>query len=437
MDRNTNKVDTIIVGGGLAGLATATYLARAGHSVTLFEKSATAGGRAETTEQHGFYFNLGAHALYRGSKAMEVLQELGIKFTGGSPGDLGAVWKGKVHLLPADTRSLLRTSLLTAGEKWQAGRLLFALQMMKPKEYDRMTLTEWLSNQRATERVHRLIEAAARVSTYTDAPDRMSLGFLAEQLRIAQKGVVYVDKGWQTLVDGLLDAARSAGAQIVTGAHVEKVEMEAGEVRGVRMADGTVFAADSVVIAASPRDAARLVAEGEAVVLKEWAEKTVPVKAACLDLGLRKLPRPYNKVVLSLDGPFFQTVQSPFSRIAPEGMSLVYTIKYLRPDEKIDAHAVERELEGYLDVTQPGWRDEVLERRYMPNLTVNNALVTAEAGGVSGRPAPDVPGVEGLYVAGDWVCPEGNISSASLWSAKLASRMILERQGDAKLSKAA
>jgi len=140
---------------------------------------------------------------------------------------------------------------------------------------------------------------------------------------------------------------------------------------------------------------------------------------------------------VSLDGPFFQTAQSLYSRVAPGGQALVYTIKYLRPGEKADAHAVAYELDEWLDTTQPGWRDEVIEGRYLPDLTVSNALVTAEAGGVKGRPGPAVPGIEGLYVAGDWVGPEGNISSASLWSAKLAAGTILSRVDRGELERAA
>ena len=45
--------------------------------------------------------------------------------------------------------------------------------------------------------------------------------------------------------------------------------------------------------------------------------------------------------------------------------------------------------------------------------------------GLGGRPGPEVPGVPGLYVVGDWVGPEGVLSDASLASAKSASQMII------------
>src|SRR5918912_1963608 len=74
--------DALVVGGGVAGLAAATFVARQGRRVKLFEQSHALGGRARTRTQDGFYFNVGPHALYRGGRGIQVLRELGVTVSG-------------------------------------------------------------------------------------------------------------------------------------------------------------------------------------------------------------------------------------------------------------------------------------------------------------------------------------------------------------------
>jgi phytoene dehydrogenase-like protein len=262
------------------------------------------------------------------------------------------------------------------------------------------------------------------------------MGLIVEQLRQAMK-VYYVDGGWQVIIKGLEKAAAKAGARVHRGAPVEKIEFEGGRVAGVRLVSGDFVRAKAAIIAAGPREALQMVEGPASAVSSKWAEAAVPVKGACMDVSLRRLPNPKNRVVIGLDRPLFLTVQSEFSRVAPEGKTLLYTIKYLDPAQQQDAKANERELEEWLDLTQPGWREEVIERRYLPNLIVHNALVTAAAGGTETRPGTRVPGAQGLYIAGDWVGPRGILTSASLWSAKLAAHAAAQEFAGAVQSRAA
>jgi len=109
--------DIIIVGGGLSGLAAATYAARSGRSVMLFEKASEPGGQAITKQPNGFFMNRGAHALYYQTEAGEVLRELGEAYSGKEPPTYYALSHNKLHIVPQTPQALLRTTLLDVPVK--------------------------------------------------------------------------------------------------------------------------------------------------------------------------------------------------------------------------------------------------------------------------------------------------------------------------------
>ena len=126
-------------------------------------------------------------------------------------------------------------------------------------------------------------------------------------------------------------------------------------------------------------------------------------------------------------------MHSAFAQLAPKGGALIHLAKYRkeqhatneelegsRPRRGSAAVEDEQELEALLDRMQPGWREVLVHRRFLPSMTVANALVTPD----SPRPSP-VTGIRGLYIAGDWVGDEGMLSDASLASARAAAKAIL------------
>jgi hypothetical protein len=81
-----------------------------------------------------------------------------------------------------------------------------------------------------------------------------------------------------------------------------------------------------------------------------------------------------------------------------------------------------RELEGMLDIVQPGWRELEAGRQFLPEMIVTTAVPRSDRGGIPGRPGPAVPGAEGVLVAGDWVGPTGWLTNATLGSARVGAR---------------
>jgi phytoene dehydrogenase-like protein len=127
-------------------------------------------------------------------------------------------------------------------------------------------------------------------------------------------------------------------------------------------------------------------------------------------------------------------VHSAWAQLAPKGGVLIHTVKYRQEESATDIEidgerttrrdaasaADERALEALLDRMQPGWRDVLVHRRFLPSMTVSNALVTPS----SPRP-PVTTQVPGLYIAGDWVGDEGLLSDAAFSSARAAAKAIL------------
>lgn len=436
--QSNNGSDVIVIGGGVAGLAAATLIARSGKIVRLFEQSHALGGRAQTKVQDGFYLNVGPHALYRGGRGIEVLRQLGIEPRGRVPSVSGAfaIKDGAKHTFPAGAVSLLTTSLFGLAAKLEAARVLASIAKIDGNRLMDLSVSEWLDQTISHREVKELILAAFRVATYIHAPDLMSAGAAIEQLKKAQdKSVLYLDGGWQTLVDGLRDAALRAGVIIETGAKVEAVTRNAiGAVERVRLANGRMLPASAVVIASSPSAAVSMVEDGQRTSLAQWADEAIPVRAACLDLALSRLPKPTNTFALGIDRPLYFSVHSAAAELAPTGSALIQAAKYLSPEHSDSAEDVEWELEGLVDMVQPGWREAVVYKRFLPAMTVANAIPLAARNGTQGRPQPRVNDVPGLFVVGDWVGEEGMLVDASLASATQAAAVVSASQTAASVA---
>src|SRR5438045_314597 len=160
----------IIVGGGIAGLAASIYRARAGRSVTIFERRRNLGGRAITHLRKGFRFNLGPHAVYRGGASASVYRDLGIPIRGGMPKTKGyAFHEGTRYGLPAGFLSVFTTGLLSVKAKASAAAFFVRLRRLDPKKFADITVREWLDRSFTDERLRQTIEAFIRLATYSDA----------------------------------------------------------------------------------------------------------------------------------------------------------------------------------------------------------------------------------------------------------------------------
>ena len=416
---------TAVIGGGVAGLTAAAYLLRGGESVIVLEKSRVCGGRARTRQREGFLFNQGPHALYCAGEARRTLVELQIPFAGASPPRGFALAGDRTFPLPSGLATLWRSRMFSLKGKWAVTKFLARLSQVDSKRIAAVGLADWLGGEVADQDARAFLAALFRVSTYAADQQRLSAGAAVDQLRLGLAGVLYLHGGWQTIVDGLLRDVQTRGGRVQTGRRVAAIERgEAGA--ELHLADGGRIACRRLVLATDPESVAELIPEAAPAVAA--GDDHPPVLAACLDVALRRLPKPEQLFFLGVDRPVYASVHSAAAQLAPRDAALVHVMKYLdRP--ATDSARLEQELESLMDRFQPGWRAELVERRCLPNMRVVERLPSAAGGGLPGRPAETVPNCEGVYLAGDWVGAKGMLVDASFASGRRAAELILAGRG--------
>jgi phytoene dehydrogenase-like protein len=416
MSNAIESSDVIIIGGGLAGLTTATLLGRSGKTVTLYEHSSREiGGRARTTEIDSFYFNQGPHALCINDANDSILKEIGISYT-------GEIAAGKGYLIIGGKKQEIGSNWGLTGK--DGSQFFLSPTNIDFSQLESTTVQEWLDKNIHDSNDSEIIKAILRLSTYGNDPEIQSIGSVLHQIYVgSQAGFMYLDHGWQTLVDGLVTAAKNAGVKIILGEKVTKLKKNDSLGWKVFLSNKTEVSAKIVVIATGPLDAHNLFDENERPdVLVKAAKESKPIRLVCLDVALSSLPDKDTTFAIGIDQPIYFSVHSKYAKLAPEGGALIHVAKYLGTSIVPKPREDGTELEQFLDLLQPGWREVLVKKRPLPNMVVCNAIVTAAGGGLAGR--PDTKIAENLYVVGDWVGKEGLLSNASVASAKRASELI-------------
>ncbi|WP_284699068.1 phytoene desaturase family protein [Sphingomonas lycopersici] len=414
--------DVIVVGGGIAGLTAAAFAARRGANVILLEASGTFGGRARTRTVSGYHFNQGAHALYRDGLLDEILGELGVNPGGQVPPLEGGffVVGDELHQAPFSAAGLVSTRLLTAGEKVKLALILRRLRDGSIENSPGATLQDTLTELSRSPKVRAVLATLVRLTSYVHAPQLADGPALLDQLRGAlMRNVRYLDGGWGAMIEALHAICVARGATLRSGSPVASIAQH-DAAWNARLRDGSVLGARSVILAMNPAQAAAL--HPCCGRLDELTD-AVPARVACLDLGLAKLPRPDMLFALAVDRPLYFSVHSAAARLAPEGASLVHALRYLAPGEQTDHRDLLAELEGFVDLLQPGWRAHEEARQFLAAMPAVSSIPLAARRGMLGRPCVAVEGTEGLFVAGDWVGPVGMLADAAAASGRTAGEL--------------
>ena len=422
--------DLIVVGGGLAGLFSAALAAQQGLSICVLEKGETFGGRARTTEEaESVLFNLGPHALYTAGHARQLLDKLDIPCSGALPnaGHALTYRNGREFSLPRSLMSIAFSRLLSVTDRWRLISFFRQLNEISIEPLRELTTEQWVHSKYGRGALADLLFALFRLSTFADTRC-LSAAAAIQQLRLAlAPGVIYLDKGWQQLVHGLRNYAVNLGVQFASQTKVNSVK-HTGELIRVERADGTTLTANAVILAVGPSDVLQIMDLPADSSLSQRIKMLQPVFAASLDVALRDLPRPQHRFALGLDNSMYFSVHSAAAKLAPESIAVVHVMKYLAQGTHESPSSITTQLEDFLEQVQPGWKSRVVTKRVLPRLVVTNASPDATLDGTLGRPAVDALDIPGIYLAGDWVGPDGQLADAAAASAESAVQSLLKYQ---------
>jgi phytoene dehydrogenase-like protein len=385
------KSDVVIIGGGMAGLATGALLAQQGKHVVVLEKGNQPGGRAYTYEEKGYTLNYGPHAMYTPESGIlaDVMHRLNRPVPKcGYVDPTHVYWADgdRLAVIGAKPYQVLTTKLFSMGERLQVVKFMLGIRSAKTDTIPPgTTWREWVESTTGDPAVRRFATAFGTVNSYTrPAADLDAAWLLAHFQRtlFAKDSVGYMSGGFRSMYDIFIDELRANGGTLVTGERVERVEAHEGRIVAAITSDAR-YEADAFVCTLPPQDAPAIAPDGSALraEMERWAGLD-DVRALCMDLGFSRKVRDDLALVFDIERDLYYSVHSYTTPdLAPASGQLLHAMAYLSPEEAANDSLLQRrkdELVAGLDLHFPGWREAIAVERTLSAVRVVGARQTPE-----------------------------------------------------------
>lgn len=436
---NPTPRKTVIIGGGLSGLAAARDLALAGQQVTLLESAPVAGGLASSLRLKGESVEHFYHFICSGDDALiEMVNELGI----------GAHlhWRhvrtsffheGRLYGFgtPID---LLRFSPVPVMQRLRFGwHVTRSSLRSKWRWLDELPARAWLIENIGEEAYNVIWHPLLRVK-FGEAYDKISAAWVwhriwrvarSRQGRFGRSVFGYLTHGSDTVVRALLHWLEAQpNVSVRTGIRVTGVDVREAAVTGVRL-EGETIACQSVISTVALPALDRLV-PGQTTDYFERARQVQYIGVVCALFSLR---RPFstsfwmniNDPRISFNGVIEQTNLNANLREA--GLNLLYVPYYLPTTEPRYRYTNQQVYDEYLPMLRlvnPQFDESWIDEVFVARTAYAQALCTTNFARL--RPEHRTP-IRGLYVTDSTqFYPEDRTLSAAIVQGRKAASFCLE-----------
>lgn len=405
-----------VVGGGLAGLAAATALARNNWKVELFESRDRLGGRASSfldkttgelvdncqhvsmgccTNLDQFCRHLGLAGSFRREPTLHFIAPDGRRYD-----FCGAPWlPAPLHL----AGGLWGLKFLSVRERIAIGRAMLALSRENPGSGQNMA--DWLAAHGQSPRAQEWFWGVVLVSALSETLERISVdyarkvfveGFMAHP-RAYEMEIPSVALGELYGTKMEAELARM-GISLHLGQRVRRVTGDANKVTGLELSEGELASFDAVVVAVPWQRAGDLFDENLRQALPELAalEQLEPSPITSVHLWFDRVIAPVEHAVLV--GRVGQWLFHR-SEASEKGHYYQVVISASREASQLGRERLVETVCGELAAIWPAAREAKLQHS---RTVTEHAAVFAPLPGVDDLRPAQKTAVPGLYLAGDW-----------------------------------
>ncbi|WP_456423250.1 phytoene desaturase family protein [Thermococcus sp.] len=412
------KPRAVVIGSGIGGLLTASFLAKNNYSVTVLDKAPYTGGRFTNLDYKGFGLSTGAfHMLPHGEDGplahLLKLLNANVQIVNSNPKGM-IFYKGRTFHYREGWKYLSFT------EKARATKLLLDIRRNKlPKgEEAEMSGREWIREKIGDNEFADLFIKS--FLGWADSVLDVPAGELAREIKASLKwgGPGLIRGGCKALTDELARIVEANGGRIITRKRVVEVDPQA---KRVITADGEEFSYDVLVSNVGIKETVELI--GRENFEKDYlrrADSLKPSEGIKYNVVLKGGPRIGNTVVFTLDTERINGYNEP-SSLSPELAKEGYTLIMLH--HALQGRNVKAEQrKGIEDIYRifPNLDSEgeiLLIQTYLNGNPVNRVA--------SGQTVEDFP-ISDVYVVGDAYKPPGGIEVEGI---ALGVMRTLERLG--------